>query len=182
MMILCLLQLLALPSHLLLACQQGLVLGSGLHQLLQKLQLLHHQFLKLQQVHQNLPWTDLRLLAAVSLLLIQLTLAAAAAVAAAAVVVARLRLRLTLAAAAVAAAAVAVARLRLRLTLAAAKAAVVVARLISRRSSQANSWVAPSAGAFRMAAAIAAGNLAGNKLAANIGSSTLTLTRNWRVG
>ena len=162
-LILRLVQLDRLPIHLLLACQWGLLgsllrlgfLGSGLHQL-RKLHLLHQQFLKLQQGHRHLPWMAWRLLAPVSLL-IQLTLGAAAAVAAV-----RLRQRLM---PAVAAAAAAVARLRLRLTLAAAKAAVVVARLISRRSSQANSWVAPSAGAFRMAAAIAAGNLAGNKLA-----------------
>ena len=165
MMILRLLQLYRLPTHLLLACQWGLMrfLGSGLQQLL-KLQLLH-QFLKLQQGHHHLPWKEWRLLAAAPLLLlIQLTLAAAAAVAAA-----RLRLRLAPAGAVVAAAAVAVARLRLRLTLAAAKAAVVavavavVAPLLSRRSSQAKSWVAPSAGTFRMVAAIAANNLVGNR-------------------
>ena len=134
-LILRLVQLDRLPIHLLLACQWGLLgsllgvglLGSGLHQL-RKPQLLHQQFLKLQQGHRHLPWMAWRLLAPVSLL-IQLTLGAAAAVAAV-----RLRQRLMLA---VAAAAAAVARLKLRLMLAAAKAvavavAVVVPRLISR--------------------------------------------------
>ena len=169
-LILRLVQLDRLPIHLLLACQWGLLgllglLGSGLHQL-RKLQLLHQQFLKLQQGHRHLPWMAWRLLAPVSLL-IQLTLAAAVAAAVAAV---RLRQRLMPAVAA-AAAAVARLRLRLRLMLAAAKAvavAVVVALLISRLCGLGKSLGAPNADSCQMVAAIAAEHLVGSVCLAGI--------------
>ena len=173
-LILRLVQLDRLPIHLLLACQWGLLggslrlgfLGSGLHQL-RKLQLLHQQFLKLQQGHRHLPWMAWRLLALVSLL-IQLTLGAAAAMAAV-----RLRQKLMLAVAA-AAAAVAVARLRLRLKLmlAAAKAvavAVVVSRLISHLCSLDKRLGAPSADNWQTVAASAAQHLVGNMFMAELG-------------
>ena len=169
MLTLRLLQLYRLPTHLLLACQWGLLgllglLGSGLHQL-RKLQLLHQQFLKLQQGHRHLPWMAWRLLALVSLL-IQLTLGAAAAMAAV-----RLRQKLMLAVAA-AAAAVARLRLRLKLMLAAAKAvavAVVVSRLISRLCSPGKRLGAPSAGSCQMVAAIAGQHWVGNMFMAELG-------------